>query len=69
MQKEHWNTHPICKFRFDCISGRLDSKFHIPERYSGGDMKIEVSDNKYQTQLKKQIIPRMKTNIQGILFM
>ena len=31
--KEHWNTHRIRKCRYDTVSGRPDSLFHLPEHH------------------------------------
>ena len=41
---EHWNTHRIRKSRSNCIAGRPDSLFYIPENYGGVDMKVAVDD-------------------------
>ena len=42
--KEHWNTHRIRKSRHNCVAGRPDSIFYIPENYGGTDMKIVVAE-------------------------
>lgn len=41
---EHWNTHYIRKSRHDCIAGRPDSIFYLPERFGGLDQKVQVDD-------------------------
>ena len=42
--KQHWNTHRIRKSRFNSVSGRPDSIYHLPENYGGVDMKIIVEE-------------------------
>ena len=41
---EHWNTHRIRKSRHNCVAGRPDSIFYLPENYGGTDMKMFVSE-------------------------
>jgi len=41
---EHWNTHRIRKSRHNCVVGRPDSMFYIPESYGAVDMKLPVEE-------------------------
>ena len=41
---EHWNTHRIRKSRHNCVAGRPDSIFYIPENYGGIETKLAVEN-------------------------